>query len=218
MAVFGPKFSSFQKLVPYCRNAVRQQLSRLATWPKYSRLQEIRSKLRVYDENSNHRDNQLMSFKVKNIVDAFNAVSKGTILISGAYSMDETFTPYHGQNGCHMKIPRKPAGEGVMYHNVSMAYIRYSEKIQLARISTEKKMSRSDICDELNTNKLNRKGVPLCGDRGYSTIDLVRFCTSKIIPYIGTINNHFMGGNYPQFPDDKTKKRIHLYVECTLFE
>ena len=206
MSVCGPKFTSFKQLVPFCRDVVCKKFGRLAKWPMYSRLQEIRSNLRVYDENSTHKNSHLMSFKVKNIVDAFNDVSKDTISICGARSMDETLTPYHGQNGCHIKIPRKPAGEGVMYHNVSMVSIRYSEKIQLARISTEKKMSKSDICDDLISNKLDGKGVPLCGDRGYTTLELVRFCTTRIIPYIGTIKNNFLGGNYPMFPDDKSNK------------
>jgi len=57
-------------------------------------------------------------------------------------------------------------------------------------------------------------GLPLIGDRGYSTLSLVRMCTEKKIPYIGTIQNNYLGGDYPIFPKDTNKafkRRSYTY-------
>ena len=47
----------------------------------------------------------------------------------------------------------------------------------------------------------------LTSDRGYTTLELVRYCVEQEIPYMGTIQQRFLTGNYPKFPDDDTARR-----------
>ena len=69
-------------------------------------------------------------------------------------------------------------------------------------------MTRDQIASDLILDKISGKGIPLVGDKGYSTIDLVRRCTEKKVPWVGTIQNNYLKGNFPIFPDDKTSKKV----------
>ena len=81
-----------------------------------------------------------MSRKVEPVVDEFNVINKNVLVESGGFSLDETLAAFHGRNGVHTKIYRKPAGEGFHYNNVCASKVRFSHSMILQRTATEKKM------------------------------------------------------------------------------
>ena len=78
-------------------------------------------------------------------------------------------------------------------------------------------MNKTDVCEDLLQDNLNDTETPLACDRGYTTIGLLRFLNAKNprIPFVGTIRNDFMKGNYPIFPKDKKsgpfRRRMFVY-------
>ena len=104
-------------------------------------------------------DTTKMSRKVEPVVEVFNDISKNVLVTSGGFSLDETLAPYHGRNGVHTKIYRKPAGEGFHYNNVCSSKVRYSHSLVLQRTATEKKWNKAKLVDQMVGEKLKEKGL-----------------------------------------------------------
>ena len=213
----APKFRKFKYLVSWVRKLLKREHLLKGQWPGNCRLFELRTNLRMYDEEEETGRIPATS-KVKAAIEIFNQTSENVLNPSGSYSLDETLTPYHGRNALHTKMNRKPAGEGHLFHNVSHVEIRYSERLELGKLATEKKLSKAELVEQLIGTKIQSKGLPLVSDRGYTTISLLRHLTDLQIPYVGTCMNGRLGGNYPKFikdgkgPEGKASFRKRLYV------
>ena len=106
-------------------------------------------------------------------------------------------------------MPRKPGQEGVLVHNICPLSCRFSERQILARVCSENKIGNTEIVTDLINEKMNNKGVPLMCDRGYSSIDVMQACSSRNIPFLGTIQNRRLRGDYPILP----KAQGEFYVK-----
>ena len=91
---------------------------------------------------------------------------KDVIIPSGGYSLDETLASFHGRNGVHTKINKKPAGEGHCYNNVSRSKDRFCESLLLQRTATEGNMKKDELVEKMIGSKLRNKGLFLTSDRG----------------------------------------------------
>ena len=214
LKLVAPQISHFQDMVSKIRDRLLIDFGLKGTWPGIDRLQDIRSNLRAYDENSNEPGSEKPSYKIKEMVNIFNNTAKNTIQAAGTYCIDETLTKFCGRNPLLVKMPRKPAGQGILYHTFAMRNIPYSERMLLGKVCTEGGMKVWEICDNLLGQKIDDKGLPLIGDRGYTGLKLVRLCTERGIPYLGTIQNSYLGGDYPVFPKVTSrgfKRRSYTY-------
>ena len=126
-------------------------------------------------------------------------------MAAGSYCIDETLSRFLGRNPILVKMPRKPAGQGILYHTLAMRSIPYVEKLLSGKDCSEKGLKNYEVCEKLLGEKLDGRGLPLIADRGYSTLDLVRMSTIRKIPFLGTIKNSFLGGDYPIFPKAASK-------------
>ena len=148
-----------------------------------------------------------MSRKVNDVVKEFNRINSNVFKASKSISLDETLAPFHGRNGIHTKMPRKPAGEGMCYNNVSYAGFRFSESIILQRTATENRWDKPKLIDKMIGNKFKDQNMLMTTDRGYSNVLLIRHCIENKILFLGTIQKRFLSGNYPLFPDDDTARK-----------
>ena len=69
--------------------------------------------------------------------------------------------------------------KGVVLNNWCKVDIRYSDRISAQRRCTEAKMDKVAVCNDLLQNKMDDSGCPLTADRGYTTLNLVRFLNNK---------------------------------------
>jgi hypothetical protein len=214
MKVSSSDHSEFDNNICILRDVLLRHYGINAKWPNSKRLQFLRTHLRAYGENDNNLENpelDLNTRKVEKIVESFEKVNKNVMGSQGAYVLDETLCAYHGRCGLYCRMDRKPAKEGVLVHNVCKSHSRFSENILLGRTFSEKKMDKPILVEKLIGEKIKNLGLLLCADRGYSTIKMIRYCNTNMIPFIGCIQNRWLSGNYPIFEKDNSKAQLQRF-------
>ena len=200
MSTFGDNFQTFGNQVASMRKTLFFELGVKADWPNKTRLQEIRSHIGTYESY----DTSTVYEKIEPIFNTFNEISKDNIIGSTGWSVDGTLA----------EPPIEDKWNKIKYNNISMCSVRYCEKIipqkTTSRINRAKHQKVEEILDKLVTEP----NTPVCGDMGYTNLDILAEYTRRNVPYIGTVRPECLKGNRPVFPKGKAddfQKRMYIF-------